>query len=105
MFASTKTRLILRDLLAEKAAIHLSQAVIEFAPDGTILTANDNFLQTVGYRLDEIAGRHHSIFVPRKEREGAPYEEFWAALRRGEFRTAEFTRITKDGREIRLQAS
>jgi methyl-accepting chemotaxis protein len=86
-------------------AINLSQAVIEFGMDGTILTANGNFLKTMGYRLDEIVGRNHSLFVSEADRQSKQYREFWAALNRGEFQTAEFKRIAKGGKEVWLQAS
>ena len=87
------------------AAISRSQAVIEFTLDGTILTANDNFLKTLGYALGEIQGKHHGMFVDPSERDGAAYRDFWAALRRGEYQAAEYKRIAKGGREIWIQAS
>jgi PAS domain-containing protein len=65
---------------AQLAAINRSQAVIEFNMDGTITTANQNFLKTLGYSLSEIQGKHHSMFVPEGERNSAAYREFWAAL-------------------------
>ena len=94
-----------RDTSAKLDALDRSQAVIEFALDGTILTANGNFLSTVGYTLAEIQGQHHRMFVDSAEREGAAYREFWAALARGEFKVAEFKRIAKGGRVIWLQAT
>jgi len=87
------------------AAIGRSQAVIEFAMDGTVLTANRNFLDVLGYELAEIKGRHHSMFVPADQRDSAEYKAFWAALNRGEFRATEFKRIAKGGREIWIEAS
>jgi methyl-accepting chemotaxis protein len=86
-------------------AVSRSQAVIEFNPDGTIIDANPNFLSAMGYRLDEIKGRHHSMFVEAAYRDSAAYREFWDKLRRGEFQAAEFKRFGKDGREIWIQAS
>jgi methyl-accepting chemotaxis protein len=86
-------------------AIDKSQAVIEFMVDGTILTANENFLSTIGYRLDEIKGRHHRMFVDASVADGAAYRSFWQALARGEFQSGEFQRIGKHGREVWLQAS
>jgi PAS domain S-box-containing protein len=65
-------------------ALGRSQAVIEFGMDGTILTANDNFLKALGYSLGEIQGKHHSMFVDPSERDSATYRDFWAALKRGE---------------------
>ncbi|WP_275185825.1 PAS domain-containing methyl-accepting chemotaxis protein [Bradyrhizobium sp. CSA112] len=86
-------------------AISRSQAVIEFGTDGTILTANDNFLKALGYTLGEIRGKHHSMFVDPSERDSASYREFWAALRRGEYQAAEYKRIGKGGREVWIQAT
>ena len=73
--------------------------MIEFQMDGTILNANDNFLHAVGYTLDEIKGRHHSMFVDDATRNSPEYREFWARLNRGEFNAAEYQRIGKGGRE------
>ncbi|QGY03719.1 PAS domain-containing protein [Methylobacterium mesophilicum SR1.6/6] len=89
---------------AKLNAAYASQAVIEFALDGTVRWANDNFLNALGYKLDEIKGKHHRTFVDPAE-QGSAYEQFWAALRRGEFQTAEYKRIGKDGRQVWIQAS
>jgi methyl-accepting chemotaxis protein len=86
-------------------AISRAQAVIEFNLDGTIITANEIFLKVLGYTLSEIAGKHHSMFVARSERESATYREFWASLNRGEFRSGEFKRFGKGGKEIWILAS
>ncbi len=86
-------------------AIHRSQAVIEFDPHGTILWANDIFLDTMGYALDDIVGRHHRIFCDAEVAKSEEYAESWRQLGRGEYRTGEFRRVTKDGREIWLKAS
>jgi PAS domain S-box-containing protein len=86
-------------------AIRRTQAVIEFKLDGTIVTANDALCTTMGYTLDEIKGRHHSMFVSESLRNSGEYREFWARLNRGEFVTAEFSRLRKDGSEVWLQAS
>jgi len=101
----TKEKLATADLAGQIASISKSQAVIEFNMDGTIIGANQNFLKTVGYSLDEIRGRHHSMFVDPSEREGAAYREFWAALNRGEYQAAEYKRIGKNAREVWIQAS
>ncbi len=93
------------DYAGQAAAIRKSQAVIEFAMDGTILDANDNFLKALGYRLEEIRGRHHSMFVDEAYRQSSEYREFWAALNRGEYQAAEYKRIGKGGREVWIQAS
>jgi methyl-accepting chemotaxis protein len=86
-------------------ALGRSQAVIEFGMDGTILTANDNFLKALGYPLGEIQGKHHSMFVDPSERDGAAYRDFWAKLNRGEYQAAEYKRIGKGGREVWIQAT
>ncbi|MGJ4895477.1 MULTISPECIES: methyl-accepting chemotaxis protein [unclassified Bradyrhizobium] len=106
-FATDVTAQKLRnaDLAGQIAAISKSQAVIEFELDGTIINANDNFLQALGYTLSEIKGRHHSMFVDPSERDGAAYRNFWAALNRGEYQAAEYKRIGKGGREVWIQAS
>jgi methyl-accepting chemotaxis protein len=93
------------DYAGQLAAIHKSQAVIQFHMDGTIITANRNFLNTVGYTLAEIEGKHHSMFVDVNERGGRAYRDFWAALNRGDHQVAEFKRIGKGGREVWIQAS
>jgi methyl-accepting chemotaxis protein len=94
-----------QNALAQAAAIDRSQAVIEFKLDGTIVTANKNFLDAMGYSLDEIKGKHHSIFVAPAERNSPAYREFWAKLNRGEFQAAQYKRFGKGGREIWIQAS
>lgn len=93
------------DAQARIDAIGRSQAMIEFNLDGTIITANKNFLDALGYRLDEIQGKHHSMFVPADQRDSAEYKAFWAALNRGEYQAREFKRIAKDGREVWIEAS
>ncbi|HEX7761579.1 MAG TPA: methyl-accepting chemotaxis protein [Caulobacteraceae bacterium] len=93
------------ELEAKVAAILRSQAVIEFALDGTVITANDNFLQALGYTANEVVGRHHSIFVDPAEVSGSAYRDFWATLNRGEFVAAKFRRMGKGGREVWIQAS
>ncbi|MBR0991218.1 PAS domain-containing methyl-accepting chemotaxis protein [Bradyrhizobium japonicum] len=93
------------DLAGQIAAIDKAQAVIEFNMDGTIITANANFLGALGYSLAEIKGKHHSMFVEPSERDGAAYREFWAALNRGEYQAAEYKRIGKGGKEVYIQAS
>lgn len=87
------------------AAIHRSQAIIEFKPDGTIITANANFLKTMGYSIAEIKGQHHSMFVEPSYRETADYRDFWTRLNRGEFHAAQYKRLGKDGKEVWIEAS
>ena len=67
------------------AAINRSQAVIEFEMDGTIIKANENFLRLMGYTLEEVKGRHHSMFVEAETKSSAEYQEFWVRLNRGEY--------------------
>lgn len=95
----------LADLAGQVAAIRKSQAVIEFNLDGTVISANENFLRTVGYSLDEIKGRHHSMFVESGYAASVEYRQFWARLNAGEFQAAEYKRIGKGGREVWIQAS
>ncbi|WNV11694.1 PAS domain-containing methyl-accepting chemotaxis protein [Tardiphaga sp. 709] len=101
----TEQKLQTVDLAGQIAAIGKSQAVIEFGMDGIVLTANENFLQALGYSLEEIKGRHHSVFVDPSERDSAAYREFWASLNRGEYQAAEYKRIGKGGKEVWIQAS
>ncbi|MBO0906254.1 PAS domain-containing methyl-accepting chemotaxis protein [Jiella sp. MQZ13P-4] len=86
-------------------ALSRSQAVIEFKPDGTIVTANENFCATMGYRLEDIVGRHHSMFVEPGFAASEEYRGFWAKLARGEFVSDEFERVGKGGRKVYIQAS
>ncbi len=94
-----------QETIAKLEAIGRSQAIIEFSPDGKILTANKNFLDTVGYTFDEICGKHHSIFVDPEYARTDAYKKFWAQLGRGEYSAGEFHRFGKGGKEIWLQAS
>ena len=87
------------------AALNRSQAVIAFDPTGTILDANQNFLDAVGYRLEEIHGRHHSLFVDPADQAGADYRGFWDRLGRGEFAAGEFRRVARGGREVWIQGT
>ncbi|MCA9009003.1 MAG: PAS domain S-box protein [Planctomycetaceae bacterium] len=86
-------------------AISKAQAVIEFEMDGTIITANDNFQKTLGYSLDEIKGRHHSMFIENDVKNSPEYREFWARLSRGENLPGEYRRIGKGGKLVVIQAS
>ena len=95
----------LADLKGQIAAINKSQAVCEFELDGTIITANDNFLRMMGYELEEIKGRHHGMFVEPAHRQSAAYQEFWQKLRQGEYAAGEFHRLAKGGRDVWIQAS
>ncbi|GAB4576706.1 MAG: PAS domain-containing methyl-accepting chemotaxis protein [Roseibium sp.] len=86
-------------------ALSRSQAMIEFKPDGTILSANENFLAAMGYKLEEIRGEHHRMFVSPQEAESDQYKQLWRDLRAGEFQAAEFLRLGKGGKEVWIQAS
>jgi methyl-accepting chemotaxis protein len=101
----TQQKLAMADAQGQIAAIGKSQAIIEFKMDGTVVTANDNFLKTMGYTLEEIQGRHHSMFVEEAYRQSPEYNEFWARLRRGEYQSSEYKRIGKGGKEVWIQAS
>ncbi len=94
-----------RSLEGMVAAIERSQAVIEFELDGTIIRANRNFLDTLGYTEAEVVGRAHAIFVDPAEVATQAYRDFWQTLNRGEFVAAKFRRIGKGGREVWIQAS
>lgn len=86
-------------------AMQRSTAVIEFDTEGNILTANDLFLDAVGYSLDQIKGKHHRIFCPRDIYESPEYRQFWERLKRGEFVADRFRRVDSAGRELWLEAS
>lgn len=86
-------------------AIGRSLAVIEFKPDGTIITANENFLKTLGYRLDEIKGKHHSMFADSAYASSAEYKKFWEELRAGHFQAGKYKRFGKGGKEVWIEAS
>jgi methyl-accepting chemotaxis protein len=90
---------------AQLAALSRAQAVIEFAPNGTILDANDNFLTTIGYQIEEIKGRHHSMFCDKELLESASYKDFWQKLAQGQFQAGEFQRIGKNQKVVWIQAS
>ncbi|AOY01156.1 PAS domain-containing methyl-accepting chemotaxis protein [Jeongeupia sp. USM3] len=86
-------------------ALGKSMATIEFRPDGTIVDANANFLATVGYRLDEIVGKHHRIFCSAQLAGSAEYAAFWQKLQRGEFVSGQFRRVRNGGQPVWLEAS
>lgn len=95
----------LENARGQLAAINRVQAVIEFSLDGTVLNANDNFLRLTGYSLDEVKGRHHSMFVESDYRNSDAYRKFWEALARGDFEAGQYKRIGKGGKEVWIQAS
>jgi len=101
----TKEKMQFADLLGKSEAASRAQAIIEFNLDGTIITANDNFLRVMGYTLDEIRGRHHSMFVDPAYRDSAEYRQFWDKLNHGEFVASQFRRFGKGGREVWIEGS
>jgi methyl-accepting chemotaxis protein len=102
---SHDAELELLTLRGQLAALDKSQAVIEFEMDGTIITANDNFLNALGYRLDEVQGQHHRMFVEPSFATSREYQQFWSDLRAGKYQAAEYKRIGKHGKEVWIQAS
>ena len=86
-------------------AIGRSMAVVEFTPQGRVIKANPNFLATMGYRLEEVVGRHHGLFCLPHERESGAYREFWASLNRGEYHSHRFERINKQGQTVYLESA
>jgi len=96
---------LMADYRGQIDAINKSQAVIEFALDGTILDANKNFLDALGYALEEIKGKHHSMFVDPVYRQSGEYRLFWEKLGRGQYDAGQYKRIGKGGKEVWIQAS
>ncbi|MGA7971704.1 MAG: methyl-accepting chemotaxis protein [Pseudolabrys sp.] len=101
----TEEKLRTADYEGQIAAIGKAQAVIEFSLDGKILNANENFLKVLGYSLDEVKGKHHSMFVEPDFRQSAEYRMFWEKLGRGEYDAGQYKRIGKGGKEAWIQAS
>jgi methyl-accepting chemotaxis protein len=101
----TQRKLQNADFAGQIAAIGKAQAVIEFAMDGTILQANDNFLNAMGYQADEVKGKHHRMFVESEYARSDAYRQFWQRLNEGSYEAAEYKRIGKNGREVWIQAS
>ncbi|MEJ5168554.1 MAG: PAS domain-containing protein, partial [Arcobacteraceae bacterium] len=87
------------------AAMEQNFAIISFEPNGTILNANDNFLNALGYRLDEVVGNHHRMFCDKTYTNSREYSEFWNELANGKSQIDEFERFRKDGSSIWIQAS
>jgi methyl-accepting chemotaxis protein len=102
---TTEARLKAAEAESRMTALDRVQAVIEFTTGGDVITANDNFLKVLGYRLDEIKGRHHRLFVDPAYAQSADYAAFWRKLNAGEFVAAEFERFAKDGSSVWIQAS
>jgi methyl-accepting chemotaxis protein len=94
-----------QDLQAINTALNRVQALIEFDLDGTILHANENFLSTVGYTLDEVQGKHHAMFCDPEYVQSGAYQALWDKLGRGEYDRGDYKRVGKGGREIWINAS
>ncbi len=101
----TDQKMLMANYEGQLAAINKAQAVIEFTLDGRILHANENFLTTLGYTLDDVKGKHHSMFVEPAYRESVGYRAFWDKLGRGEYDANQYKRIGKGGKEVWIQAS
>jgi len=104
-WADAKQRLLNLDYQNQLAAISRVQAIIEFTLEGEIVTANENFCKTMGYSLDEIRGKHHSMFVDRAYAASSEYGEFWSELKSGRLQAREFTRVGRNGKKVVLNAS
>ncbi|MBT0770583.1 PAS domain S-box protein [Kineosporia sp. J2-2] len=101
----TESKVRNADFEGKIQAIDRSQAVIEFDLQGHVLAANDAFLGLMGYRLEEVVGRHHRIFVEPQEAASPAYQVFWDKLSRGEFDAGEYRRVTKSGQEVWIRAT
>lgn len=101
----TESKIQNADFRNQVEAIGKSQATISFNMDGTVIDANENFLNAMGYGLAEIKGKHHSMFVESGYAQSAAYKDFWTRLNRGEFLVDEFKRLGKGGKEVWIQAS
>lgn len=86
-------------------ALERSTALIEFDPSGTILQCNDNFLDLMGYQLDDVVGKHHRIFARPEHAASQEYLDFWASLAAGDIVPGQFERLRQDGSSVWLEAS
>ena len=105
LFSSSGAKATAATDRATLEALSRSQAMIEFSLEGAILSANQNFLNALGYRLEEVVGQHHRIFVEPAYASSAEYRAFWERLRKGEYDAAEYKRLGKGGKEVWIQAS
>ena len=101
----TQTKLRNAEFESRLNAISRVQAVIEFTPAGEVITANELFLSVLGYRLEEVKGQHHRMFVGPAYLQSRDYQAFWEKLNRGEHIANSFKRLGKNGKEVWLQAS
>jgi PAS domain S-box-containing protein len=93
------------DIRNRMNAINQSNSVIEFNTSGNVIYANQNFCNSLGYTLEELKGKHHSIFCPKDYSDSDEYKEFWSKLKKGDYISAQFNRVKKNGEEIWLQAT
>ncbi|VAW44524.1 Methyl-accepting chemotaxis sensor/transducer protein [hydrothermal vent metagenome] len=110
MFGATKQKIKILETENQSykhlmTALNHSLAIIEFDPSGHVLTANENFLKTIGYSLPEIQGKHHRLFVSETEQKSLQYQAFWEKLAQGNAFTGQFSRIGKDAKQIWIEAS
>jgi len=98
-------RMTIADYTGQINALSKSQAVIEFKMDGSIVDANQNFMSMMGYNIEEMKGKHHSIFVDNAARNTVEYQQFWENMNRGQSFIGEFKRIHKNGKDVWVQAS
>ncbi|KQQ40508.1 chemotaxis protein [Duganella sp. Leaf126] len=101
----TEAKMRNADFEGKNLAMNRVQAVIEFDLQGKVLTANDNFLNIMGYRIDEVQGQHHRMFCAAAFVHSPEYLAFWERLGRGEFNAGEYRRVTKDGKDVWILAS
>jgi methyl-accepting chemotaxis protein len=104
-WSDAEVRLRNNDYEAQNKAFNKLQSIISFTPDGTIITANPNFLNLMGYTLEEVQGKHHRIFVDPAESSRPDYAQFWRTLAGGEYASGDFRRFSKSGKEIWVQGS
>ncbi len=104
-WADARHRLSNVDFAAQIAAISRNQTIVEFSTDGTIIGANENFLNVMGYRLDEIVGRHHSMFIEAGADRTAAYQAMWTDLRAGKFKAGQFKRFAKGGKTVWIEGA
>ncbi|MDQ0458141.1 methyl-accepting chemotaxis protein [Rhizobium paknamense] len=104
-WANAKERLLNLDFQNQMEAISRVQAIIAFTPEGKVISANQNFLDALGYRLEEIQGQNHSMFVDKDYAASPAYQEFWTTLRSGKYQAEEFVRYGKGGKKVVINAS
>jgi PAS domain S-box-containing protein len=104
-WTDAKYRLLSVDFQEQIGAIKRSQAYIAFTPDGHVVEANENFLRLLGYTLEEVRGKHHSMFVDAAYRDSAEYKAFWEGLRGGRYQASQYKRIGKGGKEVWIEAT